>query len=89
MGKLYLKFPFFVGLSFILALICLIKDINKLNFTAYIGVAANIYTLFVIMIQCRSYYKHYKDTVYKEDDDSTHPNWINLGDAYKKDLIFF
>ena len=88
-GKLYIKFPFFIGLAFILSLICLIKDINKLNFTAYIGVAANIYTLFVIMIQCRSYYKHYKDTVYKEDDDSTHPNWINLGEAFKKDLIFF
>ena len=89
MGKLYLKFPFFVGLSFILALICLIKDINKLNFSAYIGVVAVIYALIVVMVQCRSYYKHYKDTVYKEDDHSTHPNWINLGDAFTKDLIFF
>ena len=41
------------------------------------------------MVQCKSYYKHYKDTVYKEDDHSTHPNWINLGDAFTKDLIFF
>ena len=61
----------------ILSFICLIKDINKLNFTAIIGVCANIYALSVIMIQCDSYYKHYKDTVYIEEDDNTHPNRIN------------
>ena len=88
-GKIYIKLPFFIGLAFILSLICLIKDINRLNFSAYIGVVAVIYALFVVMIQCHSYYKHYKDTVYKEDDDSTHPNWVNLGDAFTKDLIFF
>ena len=27
--------------------------------------------------------------VYDENDDSTHPNWFNLGDAFTKDLIFF
>ena len=79
-GKSYIKFPFFIALAFLLSLICLIKDINKLNFSAYIGVAA---------WQCHSYYQHYKDTVYKEDDDSTHVNWFNLGDAFTKDLIFF
>ena len=89
MGKTLFKISFFVGLAFILTLICLIKDINKLNFSAYIGVVAVIYALIVVMVQCRSYYKHYKDTVYNEDDDSTHPNWINLGDAFTKDLIFF
>ena len=88
-GKSYVKFPFFIGLAFLLSLICLIKDINKLNFSAYIGVVAVIYTLFVVMIQCKSYYKHYKDTVYKEDDKDTHPNWINFGDAFQKDVIFF
>jgi len=88
-GKAYIKFPFFIGLAFILSLICLIKDINKLNFSAYIGVAACGYALFVVMVQCNSYYHHYKDTVYKEDDESTHPNWFNLGDAFTKDLVFF
>ena len=88
-GKAYIKYPFFTVLACILSLICLIKDINKLNFTAYIGVSANIYTLLVIIIQCRGYYEHYKNTVYKEEDKNTHPNWINLGDAFKKDLIFF
>ena len=88
-GKAYIKFPFFIGLAFILSLICLIKDINKLNFSAYIGVVACGYALIVVMVQCNSYYHHYRDTVYKEDDDSTHPNWFNLGDAFTKDLIFF
>ena len=88
-GKLYVKLPFFMGLAFILSLICLIKDINKLNFSAYIGVAACGYALLVVMIQCHSYYQHYKKTVYKEDDESTHPNWFNLGDAFTKDLVFF
>ena len=80
-GKAYIKFPFFIALAFLLSLICLIKDINKLNFSAYIGVVACCYAY--------SYYHHYKDTVYEEDDDSTHPNWINLGDAFTKDLVFF
>ena len=88
-GKAYIKFPFFICLAFVLSLICLIKDINKLNFSAYIGVVACGYALMVVMIECNSYYNHYKDTVYKEDDDSTHPNWFNLGDAFTKDLIFF
>ena len=88
-GQNYIKYPFFLGMACVLSFICLIKDINKLNFTAFIGVCANIYTLFVIMIQCKSYYKHYKDTVYIEEDENTHPNWINLGEAFKKDLIFF
>ena len=66
-----------------------IKDINKLNFSAYIGVAACGYALIVVMVQCKSYYQHFKDTVYDENDDSTHPNWFNLGDAFTKDLIFF
>ena len=50
-GKAYIKFPFFVGLTFLLCLLCLIKDINKLNFSAYIGVGAVIYTLLVVIIK--------------------------------------
>ena len=64
-------------------------DINKLNFSAYIGVEASAYAIIIVMVQCHSYYKHYKDTVYKEDDDSTHVNWVNLGDAFTSDLVFF
>ena len=59
-GKAYIKFPFFIVLTFLLCLLCLIRDINKLNFSAYIGVGAVIYTLLVVMIQCNSYYNHYK-----------------------------
>jgi low affinity Fe/Cu permease len=68
---------------------CLIKDINKLNFSAYIGVVAVMYTLFVVMIQCKDYYDYYKKTFYVETDKTTHPNWVNLGDAFTDDLSFF
>ena len=88
-GKAYIKYPIFIGICFCLSLMCLIKDINKLNFSAYIGVIAVVYSLFVVMIECDSYYKHYKKTVYIEEDKSTHPNWINLGDAFDKKLSFF
>ena len=87
--KAYIKFPFFIGLTFLLCLLCLIRDINKLNFSAYIGVGAVIYTLLVVMIQCDSYYNHYKKNVYVEEDESTHENWINFKDAWKEDLDFF
>ena len=88
-GKSYIKFPFFMGLAFLLSLISLIKDINKLNFSAYIGVIACGYALIVVMVQCNSYYQHYKNTVYKKDDKSTHVNWFNLKEAFTKDLVFF
>ena len=88
-GKPYIKFPFFIGVSFVLSLICLIKDINKLNFSAYIGVIAVFYALFVVMVQCKDYYDYYKKTIYVEEDKSTHPNWVNLGDAFTNDLDFF
>ena len=84
-----MKFPFIFGLTFFLCLLCLIKDINKLNFSAYIGVAAVIYTLFVVTIQCHGYYKYYKKNKYIKEDKNTHPNWINFKDAWKEDLDFF
>ena len=87
--KMYIKVPFFVGLALIIGTLCLIKDINKLDFASYIGVGACFYAIIVVMVQCHSYYQHYKDTVYKEDDDSTHANWVNFGDAFTSDLVFF
>ena len=88
-GKGYIKYPFFIGIAFFLSLMCLIKDINKLNFSAYIGVVAVVYALLVVTIQCNSYYNYYKKTVYVEEDDSTHENWVNLGNAFTKELDFF
>ena len=88
-GKLYIKLPFYIGVSLAISLMCLIDDINKLSFSSYIGVGAVIYTLFVVTCQCQGYYKYYKKNKYIEDDESTHANWTNLGDAFKKDLDFF
>ena len=88
-GKLYIKVPFYIGASLAISLMCLIDDINKLSFSSYIGVGAMIYTLLVITVQCHSYYQYYKKHFYLKNVESTHPNWTNLGDAFKKDLDFF
>ena len=88
-GKAYIKYPLSIGIAVVLSFISLIKDINKLNFSSYIGVVAVSYSLLVVMIECHKYYKHYKDNVYKEEDKSTHVNWIDLGKAFTKDLDFF
>ena len=88
-GKAYIKYPFSIGIAVVLSFISLIKDINKLNFSSYIGVIAVVYSLLVVTIECHKYYKHYKDTVYKKEDKSTHVNWIDLGKAFTKDLDFF
>ena len=88
-GKLYIKVPFYIGASLAISLMCLIDDINKLSFSSYIGVGAMIYTLLVITVQCHSYYQYYKKHFYLKNVESTHPNWTNLGNAFKKDLDFF
>ena len=88
-GKAYIKYPFCLGMAVFLSLMSLIKDIQKLNFTAYIGVAAVIYSLFVVMIQCNTYYNYYKENVYIEEDKSTHLNLVDLGQGFTKDLNFF
>ena len=43
--KAYIKFPVYIGLTLGLCFMCLIKDMDKLNFSAYIGVIAVIYSL--------------------------------------------
>ena len=88
-GKLYIKIPFYIGVSLAISLMCLIKDINKLSFSSYIGVSSVLYTLLVVAFQCHGYYKYYKKTEYIEDDKKTHPNWTDLSQAFKKDLDFF
>lgn len=88
-GKAYIKYPLMFGVAIVLSFMSLIKDIDKLNFSSFVGVIAVIYTLFVVMIECDKYYKYYKDNVYKEDDKSTHVNWVDLGKAFTKELDFF
>ena len=88
-GKLYIKIPFYIGISLAVSLMCLIEDINKLNFSSYISVGAVLYTILVITCQCNGYYKYYKKTEYVKNDKSTHANWSDLSKAFKKDLDFF
>ena len=87
--KTYIKLPFYIGVTLGLSFMCLIRDINKLNFSSYIGVISIVYSLFVILVQCHDYYKHSKNMYYIEEDKDTHINWFNIGKAFSKDLEFF
>ena len=87
--KAYIKFPVYIGLTLGLCFMCLIKDINKLNFASYIGVGAVVYSLIVVLVQCHDYFKDSKKKYYIKEDKSTHINWIDLGKAFTKDLEFF
>ena len=53
---------------------CFIKDMNKLHFSAYIGVFVVIYSLFVVLVECKGYYEVYKKEKYIKEDKNTHPN---------------
>jgi amino acid permease len=88
-GKLYIKVIFYVIVSFAISMMCLIDDINKLNFSSYIGVGAVIYTLLIITYQCHGYYIYYKKNMYIEEDKNTHANYTDFSQAFKKDLDFF
>ena len=73
-GKPYIKYPVYVGLALGLSLMCLIKDMNKLKFSSYIGVLAVIYSLFVVLVECKDYYEIYKKEKYIKEKKETHPN---------------
>ena len=87
--KAYVKFPVYVGLTLGLCFMCLIRDMDKLNFSAYIGVFSVIYSLFVVLVQCHDYNKDSKTRYYIESDENTHANWFNIKKAFTKDLEFF
>ena len=88
-GKTFIKFPFFVAITFFVGIICLKRDIKKLNFLTYSEVITVTYTLLIVLIECNGYYNYYKKTKYIKNDKKTHPNWFNLGNAFTKDLDFF
>ena len=61
--KPYIKFQVYIGLTLGLCFMYLIKDMDKLNFSEYIGVIAIIYSLLVVLVQCHSYYKDSKKKI--------------------------
>ena len=58
-----------LGITLGLCFMCLIRDINKLDFSSYIGVGAVVYSLIVVLVQCHDYYKDSKNKYYIEEDD--------------------
>lgn len=88
-GKLYFRFPIIFGMSFLMALICLSKDMGKLSFMSYIAVGSVLYTMLIILIQVKGYYNHYKETEYDPEDENTYVNYTDLSKAFTSKLDFF
>ena len=62
---------------------------SKLTIPGYIGVISVIYTILVVVIQCKKYYDHYKHDIYIEDDEDTHANYIHIEKGFTSKLKFF
>ena len=45
--------------------------------------------LLILLIQCKSYYNHYKSTIYNKENKSTYPNWTNIEKAFNSNMDFF
>ncbi|MCQ2816771.1 MAG: amino acid transporter [archaeon] len=88
-GEPQFKFPIIFGLAIVLGVICLQRDMKKLNFVGYFGMAANLYAVLVVIIECHSYYTGVYQKQYVDDDEDTHANYWNLGKAFTRDLEFF
>ena len=87
-GKSLIKYPFFLCIGFIVIIICVFKFI-KLQHIGIFRIFAMSFCILILIIQCFSYYYHYKKNIYKIDDESTHPNWNNLGKAFTSKIDFF
>lgn len=74
-------YPIIFGLAIILGVICLQRDLSKLNFVGYFGMGANLYAVLVVIIECHSYYERFKG-----NDDI---NWYDITKAFTSDLEFF
>ena len=83
------KFPIMLGICVILIPLCLLKDISKMRFTSLFSIASLIYVIIIIIIQAPGYYSHYKESIRKEEDLSTHANFYDLSKAFGNTLIFF
>lgn len=88
-NKLYFRFPIIFAVAFLMALICLSRDMGKLSFMSAVAIGAVIYTMFVILIQVKGYYQYYKDTAYDPNDENTHVNYIDISKAFTTKLYFF
>ena len=83
------KYPTVIGVVALIFPLAVIRDLNCLSFTGYFGVGACAFAVLVVVIECNKYYNHYKDTVYIEEDDSTHLHVSNVGIGFESDCLFF
>ena len=88
-SKAKYKYSVVAVITVILFPICIIRDYTRLQFTGFIGVGCTAFCILVVVIQCNEYYNHYRDYVYISEDDSTHPNYIDIRDGFTNKLEFF
>ena len=83
------KAPIMYGVCIILIPICLLKDISKMRFTSMFSTISLIVVIMVILGQSPMYYKHFKEHIYKKEDESTHPNFFDFRKAFDSNMYFF
>ena len=87
-GKGFIKYPFFLCVGFCVYIISYFKFI-KLKYMGYFRLISISFCLLILLIQCKSYYNHYKSTIYNKENKSTYPNWTNIEKAFNSNMDFF
>ena len=86
--KGFIKYPFFLCIGFCVYIISYFKFI-KLRYMGIFRTIIITFCILILLIQFTSYYNYYKNTIYDENDKSTHPNWTSLGKAFNSKMDFF
>ena len=87
-GKDFIKYPFFICVGFCVYIISYFKFI-KLRFIGFFRMITFSLCILILIIQSNSYYKYYKETIFKSNDKNTYTNWTNLKNAFSSKMDFF
>ena len=87
-GRGFIKYPFFITIGFCSYVINYFKFI-RLKTIGIFRIITIIFCILILIIQTPSYYNYYKSNIYNEKDETTYPNWSNLGNAFTTKMEFF
>lgn len=89
-GTLWFKLVVMITVAILVILpLNLLKEINKLRHSSMLGVLSLVVLMLIILIELNSYLDHYWKNIYKENDDSSHFNWLSFSGGFNRDMIFF
>ena len=87
-GVGFIKYIFFICVGFCFYIITVFKFI-KLRFISFYRIITFTFCVLFLIVQCPSYYKHYKNEIYNKNDKNTYPNWTDLSQAFTAKMEFF